>query len=60
MYAGGEGDDVRRIAGSGVTRSGRDEISWILEVSSEASSGESLRFLLGDVVKVFGLISSRK
>ena len=27
MYAGGEGDDVRRIAGSMVTRSGGDDSS---------------------------------
>ena len=52
MYAGGEGDEVRRIAGSVITRFGRDEASGILEISSEASGSESLRFLLGDVVKV--------
>lgn len=55
MYAGGEGDDVRRMAGSVVTRSGGDDISRVLEVSSGASGGESLRFLLGDVVKVKAL-----
>ena len=52
MYAGGEGDDVRRIAGSAVMGVCRDDESWVLEVSSEDAGGESLRFLLEDVVKV--------
>ena len=45
MYAGGEGDDVRRIEGS-------VEVSGTLEVLCEASGSENLRFLVGDVVKV--------
>lgn len=55
MYAGGEGDDVRRIAGSVVVRSSGGDTSRVLETSSEAPGGESLRFLLGDVVKVKAL-----
>ena len=54
MYAGGEGDDVRRTAGSALMRLGGGDICRILEVCSEVSGGESLRFLLGDVVKVKG------
>ena len=55
MYAGGEGDDVRRIAGSVVMRLRGDDTPRVLEMSSEAPAGESLRFLLGDVVKVKAL-----
>ena len=48
MYAGGEGDDVRRIAES-------VDVCRMSEVPCEASGRESLRFLLGDVVKVKAL-----
>ena len=53
MYAGGEGDDVRWIAGSVDT-------SWMLEVPCEASGSESLRFLLEDVVKVKALFRAEQ
>ena len=52
MYAGGEGDDVRRWVDSVLICSGRHSISRVLKEPCEASGGESLRFLLGDVVKV--------
>ena len=55
MYAGGEGDDVRCIAGSVITSSGGDDCPWVLEASSKDSGCESFRFLLGDVVKVKAL-----
>ena len=55
MYAGGEGDDVRRMAESVVIGSSGDGSSWLLEGPCEASGGDSLRFLLGDVVKVKAL-----
>ena len=53
MYAGGEGDEVRWIAGS-------VDASWMLEVPWEASGSESLRFLLEDVVKVKALFRAEQ
>ena len=55
MYAGGEGDDVRRTGGSVGSSSGGDDKPWLMEMFSGASGSESLRFLLEDVVKVKAL-----
>lgn len=55
MYAGGEGDDVRRTGGSVGSSSGGDDKPWVVEMFSGASGSESLRFLLEDVVKVKAL-----